>query len=158
MGNTNILNSKKKNINKINSNKGDFENIKSKYIFKTIINYLSTKKILEIVKINKNAQTKLELSLNDYKEYFELNSSIEIEIKPIFIENYKFINIQNKEDEKYFHIYFNNSKKEQKDYHIKKGIKKIKIIIEHQITSFKSLFSWCNCIESIYIKNFLDEI
>ena len=80
MGNNNLLNSKKKNINQINSNKDDFENIKSKYIFKTIINYLSTKKILEIVKINNNAQTKLELSLNYYKEYFEVNSSIEIEI------------------------------------------------------------------------------
>ena len=38
-------------------------------------------KSLEIVKYNKKLQIKLNLSINDYKEYSQKRSSIEIEIK-----------------------------------------------------------------------------
>ena len=38
-------------------------------------------KSLEIVKYNKKLQKKLNLSINDYKEYSQIRSSIEIEIK-----------------------------------------------------------------------------
>ena len=35
---------------------------------------------------------------------------------------------------------------------------KIKIIIDYQVKSFKELFSWCECIDSIYFKKFYRNI
>ena len=37
-------------------------------------------------------------------------------------------------------------------------IKKIKIIIDYQVKSFKNLFYFCDCIESIYFDKFLEII
>ena len=54
------------------------ENIKSRYILSKIYDNMTKKKKLEIVKYNKKIQNRLNLSLNDYKEYRE----IEIEIIP----------------------------------------------------------------------------
>ena len=45
------------------------ENIKSRYILSKIYNYMTKKKKLEIVKYNKRIQNRLNLSVNDYKEY-----------------------------------------------------------------------------------------
>ena len=84
-----------------------FENIKSKYILQMIFNNLEKKKFLYFVKYNKNIKKRINININDYKKYFEL---IEIEIKPINGKYGKFIEIK-KEDEKYYHIYFNNKKK-----------------------------------------------
>ena len=55
--------------------------------------------------------------INNYKDFSEKFSSIELEIIPIQNEYGPFINIQ-KKDKKYFHIYFNDNKK-----------KKLKILI-----------------------------
>ena len=79
-----------------------------------------------------------------------------IEIKPVKNKIDKFINIK-QGDEKYYHIYINNGKKEIKRNYINKDVITeiiIKIIIDYQIKSFKDLFSYCNCIESIYFKKF----
>ena len=68
----------------------------------------------------------------------------------------KFINI-NKNDKLYYHIYFNCKKEEIKNkYKIKEEDKvtKIKIIIDYQVKSFKELFRFCECIESINFKKF----
>ena len=67
------------------------------------------------------------------------------------------INIKDKENEIYYHIYFNDNNEEIKNkYYIEKEDKvtKIKIIIDYQVKSFKDLFLWCNCIESINFKKF----
>ena len=127
------------------------ENIKSRYILYKIYNNMSKKKKLNIVKYNKRIQNRLNLNLKDYKEYCE----IEIEIIPIKDELGRFINI-NWDDKLYYHIYFNDNKKEiKKKYYINKEDKvtKIKIIIDYQVKSFKKLF-WCKCIESIRFKKF----
>ena len=58
------------------------EKIKSKYILSKIINIMSKKKKLEIVKYNKRIQNRLNLSVKDYKEYSETFTPIEIEIIP----------------------------------------------------------------------------
>ena len=114
---------------------------------------MTKKKKLEIVKYNKRIQNRLNLSIKDYKEYYE---EIELEIIPIKDEYGKFINI--KENVKlYYHIYFNDNKEEIKNkYEINKKDKviKIKIIIDYQVKSFKELFYWCKCIESINFKKF----
>ena len=66
----------------------------------------------------------------------------------------KFINID--EDEKYYHIYFNDNKEEIKikTKRKKDKIRKIKIIIGSEIKSFSKLFYGCKCIESINFKKF----
>ena len=59
---------------------------------------------------------------NEYKECSETYSSIELRIKIDYKKFGKFINI-NKEDKKYYHIYFNNNNEEIKRDYIKKDEK-----------------------------------
>ena len=145
------------------------ENIKSRYILSRIYNNMAKKKKLEIVKYNKRIQNRINLSVKNYKEYSETFTPIEIEIIPKKGEYDKFINV-NKKDKSYYHIYFNDNKEEIKNkYRIKEEdgvikhkyyieeedkVTKIKIIIDYQVKSFKELFDWCNCIESINFKKF----
>ena len=79
-----------------------YENIKSKYILLKIFDNLEKKRRLEIIKNNKNMKRRINLNINDYKEYSEKYSSIEIEIKTVNNKSGKFINIKEK-DKKYYH-------------------------------------------------------
>ena len=102
------------------------------------------KKLLDIIKYNKNIKKKININVNDYKKYSEKYSTIEIEIKLINNKFGQFINI--KEDDKiYYHIYFNNNKEEiKRNYIIEEDeIKIIKIIINYQIESLELLFYNC---------------
>ena len=94
----------------------------------------------------------LNINLNDYKE---IHAKIDIEIIPAKNNYGKFINVK-KEDELFYHIYFNNNTKEVKrNYFTKKdNVSKIKIIIDYQVESFWNLFYQCYCIESINFKKF----
>ena len=96
-----------------------YENIKNDYLLSLLFNHIEKKKILIIVKYNNNIKKRISIDVNDYKEYSEKYSSIEIEIKPVNNKYGKFINI-NKKDEIYYHIYFNNIKEEIKRNYIKK--------------------------------------
>ena len=99
---------------KILENKNsDFRNIKSKYILKIIFNNLKNSRSFQIIKYNKKLQNRLDFSFHDYREYIQVLSHIEIELKLVDKEYGKFINIP-KEDKDYYHIFFNNSKKEIK--------------------------------------------
>ena len=145
------------------------ENIKSRYILSKIYGNMTKKKKLEIVKYNKKIQNRINLSVKNYKEYSETFTPIEIEIIPTKGKYGKFINI-NENDKLYCHIYFNDNNEEIKnkyeieevdgvtkhEYYILYGDKvtKIKIIIDYQVKSFKELFFWCKCIESINFKKF----
>ena len=130
-----------------------FKNIKSKYILQKVFNILETKKSFNIVKYNNKIKKRINININDYKEYSEKYTLIEIEIKPVNNKYGKFINYK---FEKYYHIYFNNKGEEIKRNYINKGeeIKIIKIIIDYQVKSFQGLFYNCDCIESIYFKKF----
>ena len=146
-----------KGQSKLFNKRNKFTKIKSDYFLERLFGNMNKKIKLEIIKYNKNIQKRLKININDYKEYSEIYSSIEIEIIPhndiIF---YKFINIK-KVDEKYYHIYFNNNKKDEiKRAYLKAGdkVSKINIIIDYQIKSFFGLFSNCKCIESIKFKKF----
>ena len=142
-------------INKINQTGHLYTNIKSAYILRKILDNIPKYQWLEIIKCNKKIKNRLNLSINDYIKFCQLNSSIIIEIKPALNKYGKFINIS-KEDKEYFHIYFNDEKKEINTNELTKEnkVNKIKIIINHQIISFKRLFHGCHCIESIYFKQF----
>ena len=130
-------------------------NIKSKYILHKIFNYLEAKRKLNLIRHNKNIKEKLNININNYKKCSEIYSSIEIEIKLANNKYGKFININN-ENEKYFHIYFNDNKEELKRNYLRSDdkVSKIKIIIDYQIKSFELLFYECKCIESINFKKF----
>ena len=84
-----------------------FGNIKSKYIIQRIFSNLNENRWLKIIKCNKIIQNKLNIDVNYYKRY----NNIEIELIPINKEyENKFIKISNKEHESYIHIFFNISK------------------------------------------------
>ena len=148
-----LISQAKKEKNQIKSD-AKYENIKADYFLIKVFNNLEKKKTLNILKHNKNIKNRINININDYKEYSEKYSTIEIEVKP----NNKFgnfIHLKN-EDEKYYHIYFNNNEEEIKRNYINKDedIKIIKIIIDYQVKSFEWLFYFCDCIESIYFKKF----
>ena len=132
-----------------------FKNLKSKYILQILFNNLSKKKSLDIMKYNKSIKERINISIKDYREYSEMYSSIEIEVKPANNQYGKFINI-NEENEIYFHIYFNNNKEEIKRNYLNENenVEIIKIIIDYLIKSFEGLFEDCKCIEYIYFKKF----
>ena len=127
--------------------------IKSKYILKKIIlEYLKTKLYLNLVLYNKKLQIKLGISKKDYIKYY---NQIIIELTPKNrLENQTnyFINILEKY-KPYFHIYFNNNDKEEQKIFIKNedNVKKIKIVIDEEVISFKNLFQYCECLEGINI-------
>ena len=146
-----------------------FENVKGTFFLQKMFDNMLKNKYLSIIKYCKNIQKRMDLNINDYKEYSEKYTSIELEIIPIKNINQNFINVKKgdlnnlqvvkdtiKEDEKYFHIYFNDSKEEIKRQYLIKDdldkVKKIKIIIDYQVLSFEKLFQDCTCIESICFK------
>ena len=132
--------------------KDKLESIKSDYFLLKICDYLKRNKSLKIFKYSKKYQKKLNLNIASYKEYSEIFSSIEIELKtikhePLLRENenkepkpIKFINIKEEEKE-YFHIYFNGNKEETKKIVFNEGdkISRIKVIIDYQVKSFNNL-------------------
>ena len=135
--------------------KNKYENLKNDYFLQKVFNNVEKKKLLNFVKYSKNVKKRINININDFKEYSEKYSSIEIEIKLVDNKYSKFINIKD-EDEKYYHIYLNNNKEEIKmnKINIEDEIKIIKIIIDYQVKSFENLFYNCDCIESIYFKKF----
>ena len=158
MNSSNLLGKRKKELNKMKS-KDIFKKLKSDYFLKKLFNNLSKRKSLDIIKYNKNIKNRMNIRIKDYKEYSELYTPIEIEIKHIY-DYGKFIN-SNKENEKYFHIYFNDNKEEINRNYLNKNeqIKTIRIIIDYQVKSFEYLFYCCECIEYIYFKkNFVEII
>ena len=136
--------------------KDELNNIKSDYFLQKICDYLNRKKSLEIFKYNKNIQKRLNININNYKEYSEIYSSIEIELIPIENSDGEFfINIP-EDEKKYFHIYFNESKNEINNNILldNNKVSRIKIIIDYQVKSFENLFYNCGYIESISLKKF----
>ena len=132
--------------------KGNLDDIKSIKILKQILNNVSKKSLLKLIKINKQIKKKLNIDINDYKDHSEILSQIEI-IIPDFNGLGKFINIP-EEDKSYYHIFFDDNERETLDkYEIqrKDKIQKIKILIDPQINSFSRLFEDCKCIKKIYM-------
>ena len=150
--------SERKEEPNFNKSTNKLQNVKSNLILKKIFDNLNKKNLLEIIKYNKNAQKRLNLSTDDYKEYCEKYSSIEIEVLLNKSKSGKYINIDDEGKEQYFHIYLNDDKKEIKikDLNERGKIKimKIKIKIDHQVKSFNELFNGCECIQSIHFKKF----
>ena len=153
MNTSNELSKEKTESNKIES-KDIFKNLKNDYFLQKLFHNLLKKKSLDIIKYNNNIKERINISIKDYKEYSEIYSSIEIEIKPVKNKYGKFINMN--ENEIYYHIYFNDNKEEIKRNYLNENdnVSKIKIIIDYQVKSFKKLFDNCRYITSIKFKKF----
>ena len=117
-----------------------FKNLKSDYFLRKIFDYIKDYNKLKILNYNKKIQKRINLNINNYKEYSQLYSNIEIELKLVGNKYGDFIHIL-EENKKYYHIYFDNSKEEIKRYHINKNekVKTIKIIINHQVKDLKEI-------------------
>ena len=122
---------KEQEESKLISTNNQLKNIKSNFILKICFNYISKRKLLEIIKYNKNIQKRINKDLTHYKEYSEKYTSIEIEIIPLKDKYSKFINIKEK-DKEYYHIYFNDNKEKEikrKNLNEDDKVTKINIII-----------------------------
>ena len=139
MNHPNELNNEKTETNKVES-KDIFKNLKSKYILQKVFYNLLKKKSLDIIKYNNNIKKRINISIKDYKEYSEIYSSIEIEIKPVKNKYGEFINMN--ENKIYYHIYFNDNKEEIKRNYFNKNdnVSKFKIIIDYQVKSLRNYF------------------
>ena len=134
--------------------KSYLDNFKNTLFLNSLFDLIKKKKLLEIVKLNKKLQKIMNLSIKDYQKYSESYSSIELELKlknSSFRKN--FTKILGKE-EKYYHIYFDDSKEEIKRNYLKENekVNKIKIIIDYQVKSLSKLFAYCTYINSIFFK------
>ena len=101
-------------------NKNRLKKIKSEFFIPIIFEHIEKVKLFKIIKINRNIQQKLDINLDTYKEYSVIHSTIELEIRPVPHSIGKFINIK-KDEENYFHIYFNDNKEEIKRTELKNG-------------------------------------
>ena len=149
-------NSKDKEMKQTKSNLV-LEKIKSDYFLMKLLDIMKKNRMFEIVKYNKKLQKRLNLSINDYKEYFNEYTSIEIELRVKNDRDYenKFINIPYR-NEKHYHIYFDNSSEEINRNYLEKDekVETIKIIIDNPITSFRRLFYECGFVVSVFFKKF----
>ena len=130
--------------------------IKSNFILKIFFGYINKRKSLEMIKYNKKIQKRINIDSNHYKSFSEKYSSIEIEIIPMENGYGRFIYIEEK-DKDYYHIYYNDNKREEiKSSSLNENdkVSKINIIIDYQVTSLYCLFNSCKCIESINFKKF----
>ena len=148
---------KEQKKSKLINSRGKLKKLRSDYFIQKCFNYISERKSLEIIKYNKNIQKRINIDINNYRNYSEKYSSIEIEIIPFQIDYGKFINIENKEDVNYYHIYFNNKNIEiKRNYFFEnEKVEKIKIIIDYQVDNFSRLFFNCLAIKSLNFKKFV---
>ena len=133
-----------------------FYKITSKIVLKKIFNNLEKERTYEIIRYNKNIRTKLNITLNDFKELSDKKvSPIIIEIKPAQNKYGKVFN--NEGSRSYYHMYFDDEKKKKKGNKLEKEdkVSKIKLVTDHQVESLNNLFEDCKCIESINFTQFI---
>ena len=120
----------KEKLNLIKS-KNRFINLKSDYFLQKLFDNIKKRITLKIIKCNLNIQKTLNININNYKDFSEKFSSIELEVIPIQNKYGPFIKIK-EEDKKYFHIYFNDNKEETKKTELNEEdkISKINIIFD----------------------------
>ena len=147
----NKANKRKKQL-KQNKSKGNLKNIKSTFILKKVLNNVPKNRWLDIIRHNKKIQNRLNLNINDYKEFCD----IELEIIPYKRrESYcGIINIGYQKE--YYHIYFDDDKNEIKRTGLtpEDNVSKIKIVINYPVKDFEDLFYECNYIKAINFTKF----
>ena len=74
-----------------NKSKSVLINIQSYYFLQKLFGNIPQKRAFEIMKINKNIQNRLNININNYIEYCELYTPIEIELIPLQNNNMTFL-------------------------------------------------------------------
>ena len=138
------------------SNKNLLNNIHSLFVINKLSQQINKRKILRVIRYNKELLEKFNISIDDYKKYNQIE--IELELVPKKqMKGYKneFIKYNILHGE-YFHIYFDDNKEEVKRNFItvKDKVSKIKILIDIEIKSLKELFYQCRCIKKIKFLKF----
>ena len=121
-------------------NENKLENIKNHYLLENLLNlFIQKKTFFELIKYNKKLQNKMNISIEDYKNFL----MIEIELI-----------LNKRKEEKCINII---DEKEKSHYYINKlnNLQKIEIKIGKQVKSLYQLFGYRENIESIYFKKFL---
>ena len=121
--------------------------IRSNFIIQKIFYHINQKSYLHLIKFNYRLQRRLNKSIEDYKIY----NQIEIELilnNRLKLKNI-FVNVE-ENNKNFIHIYINKDTLSDKNFFTKfETIKNIKIVLDMEITSLKSLFKDCICIEEI---------
>ena len=68
---------------KLNNQNNHLKNIKSDYFIQKFFGFMHERKTLEMIKCNKNIQKRINININNYIEFSEKYSSIELEIIPM---------------------------------------------------------------------------
>ena len=125
--------------------------IRSSYVALIVFNNIQEGLFLKLIKYNKKLQFRLNKSLENYKEY----NNVEIEIIPTkgFRDKDIFINIKN-EDINNISIYFDDKLVNRNYFTEDEKISKIKINMNIKTKSLKELFSFCDCIKEITFLKF----
>ena len=120
--------------------------IRSKYVAQIIFRHLREDFVLKLVKYNIAMQKRLNISIQDYKEY----KNIVLEIIPIIdvAMTNVFINLK-KEDINNVRIYFDDKLVNSNYFEENERISKIKIFLKINGNSLNGLFSFCDCIKEI---------
>ena len=92
----------KENENQINYS---HESIKSKYILMKILSNLKETKLLTIIKYCKKIQNRLEVTLEDYKNYAKIEIELDVGWDLCLYKKKEFINIPSNQ-RKCFHFFF----------------------------------------------------
>ena len=94
MDSKDIINNEKK-IEKLNiiKSKNKLINIKSDYFIRKLFANMQKRKSLKIIKCNFNIQKRLNINIQNYKDFSEKFSSIELEIIPSQTKYGRFIEI-----------------------------------------------------------------
>ena len=96
---------KEQKKSKLINSRSKLKKLRSDYFIQKCFNYISERKSLEIIKYNKNIQKRINIDINNYRNYSEKYSSIEIEIIPIKNKYGEFIFIKENEKEYYSYIF-----------------------------------------------------
>ena len=133
-------------------------NLKSDYFIQKFFKYITERKTLETIRYNKSIQKRINININHYKVYSEEYSSIELDIIPMKGKYGKFINIYG-EDEKYFHIYFNDNKEyeiENTSLYKDDKVSKISIIIIIKLNHLQNYFIIVIVLNPLNLKNLIE--
>ena len=127
-------------------------NIHSKYLIQNVLNFLTLKKQLKIMKYNKQLQERSQYSLKDYKDFYY----VEFEIIPVEYLQKKEIFVNNTKPVDISFTKLNNEIIHSKNNFLAPGheVKKINISFSSVDFTFSRLFYDCACIKEIKILKF----
>ena len=139
-----------------NKNKNMLNKIKSKYIIKSIFEFIKINIFYKIIKYNKTLQNCLEIKIENYKNYCE-KTDIILEIKCSDSKPDKFLDIDKKVESFYLIKTLGreiNNNMDKNAIKIKKS-QKITIEISPEINSLKNLFNKAQYMHSINVIKFI---